>query len=243
MKDESGKVVFDAEEQAKVDEIVKERLSRHKPDDYDDLKEVYDDIGEFFEGTTIAEKKANIKALKEAQKQQALTEEVEEFEVEDEDDIPNEDTLNSIAKKLGTTPDKVENAFKVLIEKQTKEETDKILKADWEKQQQEFIGKYPDLDLAQLEKDEDFIEYTENRVGTLLNIYEAYVKFTSKRDQKTADEIRAKFKSKELLSTGTGKGGANDNTGLSQQEKETLELWNKQNPHLKMSATEFKNRK
>ncbi len=241
MKDESGKVVFDVDEQAKVDEIVKERLSRHKPDDYDDLKEVYEDIGEFFEGDTLAEKKANIKALKEAQKQQALKSEIEEFEVED-DEIPDEDTLKTLAKKLGTTPDKVENAFKGLIEKQTKEETDKELKADWEKQQAEFTEKYPDLDLVQLQKDEDFIEYTESRVGTLLSIYDAYVKFTSRRDQKTADEIRAKFKSKELLSTGTGKGSGSDTTGLTSQEKETLEQWNKQNPHLKMSATEFKNR-
>ena len=245
MKDETGKVVFDADEQEKVDEIVKERLSRHKPDDYDDLKEVYDDIGEFFEGETIAEKKANIKALKEAQKQQTeenLEQEVEEYEIEDEEDIPDDKVLVSLARRFGTTTEKVERLFKSQLEEASKEETNKLLKEDWEKQQADFNEKHTDTDVSKLQQDEDFIDYTRSRVGTLTEIYEDYVKFTSKLEKKTADEIRAKYKSKDLLSTGTGKGTAGDSSGLEEQERETLEAWNKQNPKLKMSSTEFKNR-
>lgn len=241
MKDEEGKIVFDADEQAKVDEIVKERLARHKPDDYDDLKEVYEDIGEFFDGETISEKKANIKALKEAQKQ-SLEQEVEEYEIEEEDDIPDDKILVSLARKFGTTPEKVERLFKNQLDNESKAEEEKFLKEDWEKQQANFKEKHSDIDISKLQKDEDFIDYTRSRVGTLLEIYEDYVKFTSKLEKKTADEIRAKYISKELLSTGTGKGSVGDNIGLTEQEKETLEAWNRQNPNLKMSATEFKNK-
>jgi len=244
MKDETGKVVFDADEQEKVDEIVKERLSRHKPDDYDDLKEVYEDIGEFFVGETIAEKKANIKALKEAQKQQTeenLEQEVEEY-VDEEEDIPDDKVLVSLARKFGTTTEKVERLFKNQLEEASKEETDKLLKEDWEKQQVDFKESYPDTDVPQLKADKDFMKFANKRVGTLKEIYEDYSDYTAEHDQKTADEIRAKYKSKDLLSTGTGKGTAGDNSGLTEQEKETLEAWNRQNPKLKMSATEFKNK-
>lgn len=58
--DESGNVTFTAEEQAKVDSIVQERLARakaEKPADYDDLQEIAKELEAFDFTGTPAEKK------------------------------------------------------------------------------------------------------------------------------------------------------------------------------------------
>lgn len=219
-----GKVVFNDEEQAEVNRIVGERLARvkaEKPEDYEDLKEISTILEDFdFKGTP-AEKKAALKAAQEQTRQQKELAELEE-KAEEEGLTPAQ------AKKMKALEDSIEALNKTIGEitgerqaKKQAEEMTKQQQENWNKQVSEFKEKHNDIDLEMLEKDEDFIEYATGRAGTLTSLYEGYEKYTSRLREKTADEIRAKYKSKELLSTGTGKGSKTDTTdyGLTERQK------------------------
>jgi DNA repair exonuclease SbcCD ATPase subunit len=212
-----GKVVFDETEQAEVDRIIGERLARakaEKPADYDDLKEIESEIGEFFEGATPAEKKEAIRAYKAEVKAQKELEELEKQAKATGKDPDLLKAIQTLEKKIESLEGE-RNASKQAVEQKQQQEE------NWTKQVNEFKEANEDIDLEKLNKDEDFIEYASGRSGTLKTLYEGYVKFTSKLREKTADEITAKFKAKELGSTGSGKGGKGDagEYGLTDRQK------------------------
>ena len=222
---EDGTIYFDEEEQKVFDKALQDRLSRHKPDDYDDLAEIAKDLEDFGYSGTPAEKKAAVKAYKEQVRlQKEQQEEIDRLQkMEDEEGL-----TPAQAKRFKDLEDKLEKSTKAIEEitgkekAKTEAEKSKIEQEEnWKKQVADFNEAHADTDLTALEADEDFIEYATGRAGTLTTLYEGYVKFTSKLEKKTADEIRAKYKSKELLSTGTGKGSKSEtgDYGLTENQK------------------------
>lgn len=217
MKDENGNIVFDVEEQKKVDEIVQQRLARvktEKPSDYEDLKEIEKELEEFGYSGTPAEKKAAIKAYKEQLKTQKELEELQE-------QAANDGITPELAREIRELKKDLEE---LKSEKKAKiEEAEAKRKQDenFNTQVAEFKEKHSEINLSLLEKDEDFIEYATGRTGSLTTLYEGYVKFTSRLKEKTSDEVATKFKVKELSSTGSGKGSPEGGDyGLSERQKE-----------------------
>jgi hypothetical protein len=222
MKTEDGKIVFDEEEQAKVDEIVADRLTREKSKyaDYNDLKEIESELEEFGYTGTPAEKKAAIKAHKESLKEQQQPSYQEEIEhAANDGEIPDEKVINALAKKFGTTADKVERAIKKSIE--ADEAADRKQKDDeaWNKQVKDFEEKYESIDIAKLAEDKKFIKFAKGKDMPLTEMYEEYLDFLGDSEK----EFTAKIQSNIDRSTSSGKqkGDALGGTyGLSADEQE-----------------------
>lgn len=242
MKTEDGKIVFDADEQLEVDRIIQERLARakaEKPADYEDLKELEKVLEDFDYKGSPKEKAEALKAYREQVKQQ---EELEKLQHEAEED----GITPAIAKKIKDLESKLEEKTKALDEivgerqaKKTEEENQKKADEEWNKQVEEFSGKYEDIDLEKLAKDQKFIKFASKRTGTLLEKYEDYIELVGETEAETV----AKVMSKELRSTSGGKGNNSGGTyGLTDEQKRTVDEWNKKNPRMQMSYKEFAER-
>jgi hypothetical protein len=222
MKTEDGKIVFDEEEQAKVDEIVADRLTREKSKyaDYNDLKEIESELEEFGYTGTPAEKKAAIKAYKESLKEQQQSNYQEEIEhVANDGEIPDEKVLNALAKKFGVSADKVEKAIKKSIEADDAEERKRKDDESWNKEISEFEEKYSTVDIAKLAEDKKFIKFAKGKNIPLVEKYEEYLEFLGDSEK----EFTAKIQSNIDRSTSSGKqkGDALGGTyGLSADEQE-----------------------
>jgi hypothetical protein len=221
MKDENGKVVFDEAEQSEVNRIVGERLARvksDKPEDYDDLQEIAKDLEEFGYSGTPAEKKAAIKAYKESLKAQSnYQEEIEQYANDGE--IPDEKVINALAKKFGTTADKVEKAMKKVISLDEAEEKKQKDDESWNKQVTDFETKYESIDVGKLADDKKFIKFAKGKGMPLVEVYEEYLEFLGDSEK----EFTAKIQSNIDRSTSSGKqkGDALGGTyGLSADEQE-----------------------
>lgn len=242
-KKEDGTVYFDDDEQKKVDEVVKERLSRHKPDDYEELKALENELESLGFTGTAAEKRAAILKAKEeamAQTDYSSSEENEEIdEVVDYDDVDEEKVVKALAKKFKMTPDDIEKALKRSSEDIKAKESKAKADADWNAQVKAFKGKHPDIDLNELEKDEDFIDFAKGKVGNLTQKYEDYEKYTTRIAKKTADEIRSKYQRKELASVSAGGTSRDEGEyGLTARQKD---LAKKDGMSYKEYATMLKN--
>jgi transcriptional regulator with XRE-family HTH domain len=220
MKTEDGKIVFDEEEQAKVDEIVADRLTREKSKyaDYNDLKEIESELEEFGYTGTPAEKKAAIKAYKESLREQSSYQEEIEHAAGD-GEIPDEKVLNALAKKFGVSADKVEKAIKKSIEADDAEERKRKDDESWNKEISEFEEKYSTVDIAKLAEDKKFIKFAKGKNMPLVERYEEYLEFLGDSEK----EFTAKIQSNIDRSTSSGKqkGDALGGTyGLSADEQE-----------------------
>lgn len=241
MKDESGKIVFDQEEQAEVDRIVQDRLARAKkevPEDYNDLKEIDKILEDFdYTGMTAAEKKALLKAqAEEYKKNKAASEKQKEI-----DDLQDE------ADKYGSSPELLKELKDLKTEladikaerqaKKTEEDNKKKADEDWNKQVEEFSEKHEDIDLAELQNNAKFMKFAKGRTGSLTQIYDDYIDLVGEAEAETI----AKVKSKQERSTSSGKGsGLEGAHGLTSEQMKNLEDWNSRYPHLAMSAKEYK---
>jgi hypothetical protein len=219
---EDGKVVFEEAEQKEIDRIVSERLSREKAkySDYDDLAEIAKELEEFNYTGTPAEKKAAIKAYKEEMKRQQQSQNAGYQEtIEQFDEIPDEKVLNALAKKFGTTSEKVEKAIKKAIDSADAEEKKQKADEARNKEVQEFNQRYDNVDLEKLSQDPKFMKFIRGKNMPLSNLYEDYLEFLGDSEK----EFIAKVQSNIDRSTSSGrqKGDALGGTyGLSADEQE-----------------------
>lgn len=132
----------------------------------------------------------------------------------------------------------------VRSERKKAEENDRLKKAEQSardfaaKDAKDFQERYPDVDLAQLERDKSFLKFAKGRLykEPLADIYEDFVEF-SEESERTA---LARKESRDARSTGAG--GSSKDVTLSAAEQRTLNEWNERNPDMKMTAKEFKGR-
>jgi chromosome segregation ATPase len=196
---EDGTIEFSTEEQAKVDEIIKERLARvksEKPSDYDDLKEIEQLLGEFEYSGTPAEKKA---ALKQQAEQNRAKKELDALEKE------AEDYGNSVPKELLKEIKDLRAEIAEIKSKDAAKETENIKKIEaqekWEKQVKEFNESHEDVDVNELGKNPKFVKFYENSRFTLLEAYNEYLDLVGGAEK----EAMAKIKSNIDRSTSSGK--------------------------------------
>lgn len=205
MKDENGKIVFDADEQAEVNRIVGERLARvksDKPEDYEDLQEIAKDLEEFGYTGTPAEKKAAIKAYKESLKGQQQSSYQEEIEhAAGDGEIPDEKVINALAKKFGVPAEKVEKAIKKVISLDEAEEQKQKADESWNKQVKDFEEKYENISVEKLAQDQKFIKFAKGKGLPLVELYEDYIEFLGDSEK----EFTAKIQSNIDRSTSSGK--------------------------------------
>lgn len=223
MKDESGKVIFDADEQKEIDRIIGERVARvksEKPQDYDDLLELAKVVEDFDYKGSAKDKAEALKQVREAQKQQA---ELDKLQKEaDEDGI-----TPGLAKKIKDLEDNLEAKTKALDEivgerQATKQAVEDKKKADeaWENQLKEVQEdeKLKDIDLDKLAEDPKFKKFIKGKALPLKELLEDFIEFVGE----TEAEAIAKVKSKEERSTSSGKGNSSDGAsyGLTNRQKE-----------------------
>lgn len=243
-KKEDGTIYFDADEQSKVDEIVKERLSRvdKKPEDYEDLKEIATILEDFDWKGTPAEKKAALKAYQEDLKRQQQPPSAGQDEFKKYDEIPSEKVLEALAKKLGMAPDKVEKAIAKSIKDDEEDEKKRQANEAWDKELKEFNEKHNDVDVDKLNGDQKFLKFCKGKVGSLTDIYEDFLDFIGDAEKEFVEKVKAN--SDRSTSSGRGKGSADGGTyGLSDEEKAFVDEHNRRYPKLKMTYKEYGERK
>jgi hypothetical protein len=238
MKDElEVKDVIDGDEktftQEEVNKIIADRLKRAKtPEDYTDLSEISKLMEEFgFTGTPTEKSKAIKDYIASSTKPK---EEVIE-DIANTGELPDEAVLRALAKKFGTTPEKLEKSIKKSIEQDDAEQAKIDSDKKWAAQIEEFEEKYTDVNVEELNADKKFLKFAKNRYGMLVELYEEYLEFLDD----TTSEIAQKVKKSEDRSTGGG-GSTTGGSGLSKEQQSTLEEWNRKNPSMRMSAKEFK---
>ena len=219
-----------------VNRIVAERLARaksEKPADLDDLKAIAEKLEELGYSGSTYEKRQALEALVASYKE---PEQVIDDVVED-GEIPDEAVLKALAKKFGTTPEKLEKSMKKAIEADDADERKTQADADWERQVAEFETAHADTDLEELNKDAKFIKFAKTHNGSLSTIYEDYLEIL----QETEANIADKFKKSESRSTGAGgKQPQRGSIKLSTEEQNTLNDWNRKNPQMQMTPQKFK---
>jgi hypothetical protein len=223
--DESGKVTFTAEEQAKVDEIVKERLSRHKPEDYEDLKEISSLLEDFdFKGTP-AEKKEALKLAKEARKESERADTYKDAVAayEDVDELPPDSVIKALAKKWGKSPEVVEKALLKQVANDEDSDRKEAETKQWREQVKVFEDKHPDVDLEKLSANQKFLKFVRGKKLPLVELYADFVEFVGEQEaeletlRKTVQAKDANAKNAEK-STGSAKGEAPQSEFISKAE-------------------------
>ena len=228
--DETGKVTFTEAEQAKVDEIVKDRLARVKaelPPDYETYKEIAETLEAFDFTGTPTEKKEALKAASEARKQAAVAgtykEAVESYEGVSE--IPSDAVINALAKKWGKDPKAVEKAILRQVDNDEAAEKKAESSRDFARQVKEFEAKYKDIDVEKLGENKKFIRFIEGRKMPLINLYEKFVEYEGE-NQTEIETLRKTIQTKEAneknasTSTGSVKGESPKAEFISREEVE-----------------------
>lgn len=233
MKDETGKVTFDQDEQAVVDKIVQERLARHKPEGYDDLKELEKEIEDFGWQGTAAEKKEAIRTYKQELKAQQELAALEQQAKTTGKDPELLQAIKTLEKKIETMEGER------TVQKQAEDQR-KATAENWNKQVAEFQEAFSDVNLEALEKNAKFIDFIQGSGWTLKTAYEKYLKIINEAEK----EAFTKAISKESRSTPSGKGAnsGGDSAGLTAEQKKTVDDWNRKNPKMKMTYAEYAKR-
>jgi len=103
-----------------------------------------------------------------------------------------------------------------------------------------FMAKYPDVEIADLENNEEFREFCDDRYAdgkhSLIKLYEQWVKITGNAGR----AARIAKESKDSRSTSGSRNGGG--TTLTADEKARLEEWNRTYPSMKMTESEFARR-
>lgn len=214
--DENGKVYFTEEEQAKVNEVVQERVGRVKkelPEDYEKLKEIASTLEDFGFTGSVDEKITALKTEKETRKQaqQADTykEAVQSYEGVTE--LPSDAVIAALAKQFNKDPETMKKALEKQVEATEKEAKEKEFQAQWDKQLKDFVEKYSDVDLEKLDNDLKFRKFVKGKNLPLVELYEEYVDFVGETEKeienlkKTVQAKEANLKNSETA-TGSVKG-------------------------------------
>jgi hypothetical protein len=197
MKDETGKVTFDADEQKEVDRIVQERLARAKtPEDYNELKEIEKELEEFGFKGTVSEKKAAIKAQREQYQKQA---ELEELQAQAKAEGTSPELLGEI-KELKKEINELKGereAFKKA------EESKKQAQEAWNMQVKEMQETHPDVDLEKLAQNQKFLKFIKGKGLALKESYEDFVEFIGEQEAEIQN-LRKKLTNEENSKSSTG---------------------------------------
>lgn len=99
---------------------------------------------------------------------------------------------------------------------------------------QEFVAKYPKVDVAKLENNQQFRRFCGSRFGKepLAKLYEDYKGLVGEAESRGG----AKVRSAKERSTGSGGGGGEL---LTAEQRKSLAAWNAANPEMRMTAKEF----
>jgi hypothetical protein len=233
---ETGKVTFNEQEQAEIDRIVGERLSREKTKytDYDDLAEIAKELEDFNYTGTPAEKKAAIKAYKEEIRKAA---ELEELEKQAKATGSDPDLL----KEIKSLRDEITELKGEREANKKAEETKQQSEEAWKNQLKEFNEKYSDVDLDKLNSNEKFLKFCKGKTGTLTDIYEDFLDFIGDAEKEFVEKVKAN--SERSTSSGRGAGADGGSHGLSDDEKTFVDDHNKRYPKMKMTYKEYADRK
>ena len=97
-----------------------------------------------------------------------------------------------------------------------------------------FVERHPDVDVAQLEKNQHFLRFCGSRFKKepLADLYDSYTEFRGGVEQAAV----AKAASRAERSTG---GGTSGGMALTPSQQNALDRWNEENPDMKMTIKEF----
>ena len=121
---------------------------------------------------------------------------------------------------------------------ESKQSADKDQQEFVKKDLQDFQKRHPEADVGKLDGNQAFRRFCGSRYGKepLADLYEDYLEIAGEREAAAL----ARAESKTSRATGTG-GGSGAETLTAAQQKELAE-WNRNYPHMKMTAKEFLSR-
>lgn len=194
---EDGTVVFEGAEQAEIDRIVGERLSREKAkySDYDDLKGLDEELKAYGYEGTAKERREAIKAQREAMSSQAELEELQQ-------QADTEGTSPELLREMRELKKEMAEMKSERQAKMAEKEATALANEAWGKQLSEFQEIHPNVDLDQLAENPKFKKFIKGKTLPLKELYEDFTDFIGETE---VDAI-VKMKSKEERSTGAGKG-------------------------------------
>jgi seryl-tRNA synthetase len=184
--------------QSELNRIIEDRLARQAKQyaDHDELRGVVDELNEYGYVGTPSEVKAQIKQQREAYQKQS---ELEQLQYE--------------AQTQGTSPEmmaeirELKNELsEIKAERQAKKaeiETAHKQNQEWQQQVSVFQQKHGDVDLEKLGENPKFIKFIKGKGLPLVELYDDFVEFVGEAEA----EAISKMKSKDIRSTGNGKGG------------------------------------
>lgn len=198
-----------------------------------------------------------LKSLEEIDSQDEDEDENEEDDEEDDEAlrIKNKNAEEARKRREAEAKAKLEEEAKAkILEEQKpkeKEDDDGIEEDDGntqeknkepQKQVKELVEKYPDLDLGELDKNEDFQEYLQGKWfkggKTITEIYEAFISFKSRILNQEKAEVEKQYHKKSTPSIkGSSGGNGGDNKQIDIYSKEEIEILSAKLPF--MSAKEY----
>lgn len=106
--------------------------------------------------------------------------------------------------------------------------------AFFQRDARDFREKHPEVDLAKLDENPNFLRFCGSRYGveSLARLYDDYKEIVGSAER----AARAAVKSRSQRSTGSGGGGGEL---LTAKQRASLEAWNRANPDMQMNAKEF----
>lgn len=243
MKNDKGEVIFDEDEQKKVDAIVEERLSRDRksrpaePEDYKDLKGIHEVLKQIpgFETMTPAQQADALKKQAETYRQAQARKDAE-ARAEKNGTTPEQEMQSQRTnQRLDTVEARLQAREKKEAEERAAAEQAARDKDEADGQIAEFVEKYPDVDLLKLKDDPKFIKFVKGKKIPLIEAYEDYREMMGEAET----EVFLKAKDRQNRSTGGGNSNEAGNTALSAADKKALDDWNRRYPKMAMTPKEF----
>jgi len=190
--------------QSELNRIIEGRLSqeRKKYADHDELRGVVDELNEYGYVGTPSEVRAQIKQQKEAYQKQSELEQLQ-YEAQTQGTSPE---LMAEIKELK------KELTEIKAERQAKKqeiETAHKQNQEWQAQVKVFEAKHGDVDLEKLGENPKFIKFIKGKGLPLVELYDDFLDFIGEAEAETI----AKMKSKDIRSTGNGKGGGSAEGG------------------------------
>lgn len=202
-------------ENTKEQKEIVEKLDLLTDDDDDFLKSLEDDSETHDEENEEHEESEEEKRLKnknaeEARKRrEAEAKQKAEKEAETQEEVVEEDE-----EVVEEKP--VEKGDEEVVEEDEEDEEDEKKHPSPQDQVRELIGKYPEIDLEGLDKNQDFQEYLQGKwyVGgkTITELYEGFVDFTSRLTKTSKEEIQKLHVKKSTPNIKGSSGGTGTNT-------------------------------
>lgn len=169
-----------------------------------------------------------LKSLEEIDKEEKEVDEKTKEEQEEAIRIKNKNAEEARKRREAEAKARLEEEAKAKEEKDNPKEEATYIEP--QQQVKDLVAKYPDIDLGELDKNEDFQEYLEGKWvkggKTILDIYEGFIAYTTRLTNKQKEEVEKQYQKKGTpsLKGSSGSNGSSNKVEDVYTQEELLEI-------------------